>query len=143
MVPCPRTASIQGSFHQRQDLFIFDSVLVRKEKMNKYPADVGLNENRRLIESEGTDCPGCGRTDSREPLQRLYGVRKHTTILSYHQSTDFMQSDRPAVIAQSLPNFQYLLKWGFVDRIKIWKRQSKLLILCENPPHLSLLQHDL
>jgi hypothetical protein len=62
MVPPPRTATIQGSFHQGQDLFIFDIIFIGKKEVNKHPPDVGLNEYRRLIESEGADCPGCGRT---------------------------------------------------------------------------------
>jgi hypothetical protein len=49
MVPPPRTATIQGSFHQGQDLFIFDIIFIGKKEVNKHPPDVGLNEYRRLI----------------------------------------------------------------------------------------------
>jgi hypothetical protein len=98
IVPKPGAGWIQGLLHQGQQLPVSDAGGAGKEKVEKYPADVGFEKHRRLIKGKGGQSPGSGRTDAGKGLQDLHGVREPATTLFHYPAGEALKRQGPTII---------------------------------------------
>lgn len=113
------------------------------KRSSQHPGDIGVHCRGRAFEGEAGHCPGGVAAHTWQPPQ-LDGVgRDKAGTLAYYFLSQPMQVGRAPIISQPFPALPHHCRRRRRERLDRGILLQKALIICLNPRHLSLLQHEL